>query len=66
MLPQVPYQPVSRTKNYLIGGGAGLVVALLACVIYLVIVVRRDHGVYSAEDLQDVVALSHHSCRFQT
>ena len=54
--PQVPYQPVSRTKNYLIGGGAGLVVALLACVIYLVIVVRRDQGVYSAEDLQDLVA----------
>ena len=54
--PQVPYQPVSRTKNYLIGGGAGLVVALLACVIYLVIVVRRDQGVYWAEDLQEVVA----------
>jgi len=53
--PQVPYQPVSRTKNYLIGGGAGLVVALLACVIYLVIVVRRDQGVYWAEDLQEVV-----------
>ena len=54
--PQVPYQPVSRTKNYLIGGGAGLVVALLACIIYLVIVIRRDQGVYWAEDLQEVVA----------
>jgi hypothetical protein len=53
--PQVPYLPVSRTKNYLIGGGAGLVVALLTCIIYLVIVVRRDHGVYSADDLQNVV-----------
>jgi uncharacterized protein involved in exopolysaccharide biosynthesis len=54
--PQVPYQPVSRSKNYLIGGGAGLVVALLACVIYLVIVVRRDQGVYWAEDVQELVA----------
>lgn len=54
--PQVPFQSVSRTKNYLIGGGAGLVVALLACVIYLVVVVRRDQGVYSAEDLQGLVA----------
>jgi uncharacterized protein involved in exopolysaccharide biosynthesis len=54
--PQVPYLPVSRTKNYLIGGGMGLAVALLACVLYLVIVVRRDRGVYSASDLQDFVA----------
>ena len=54
--PQVPYLPVSRTKNYLIGGGAGLAVALLACIVYLVMVVRRDHGVYSADDLQNVVA----------
>ena len=54
--PQVPYQPISRTKNYLIGAGAGLVVALLVCVIYLVVVVRRDHGVYSADDIQDVVS----------
>jgi uncharacterized protein involved in exopolysaccharide biosynthesis len=54
--PQVPYQPVSRTKYYLIGGAAGLVVALLACVIYLVILVRRDHGVYSADDVHDLVS----------
>ncbi len=54
--PQVPYLPVSRTKNYLFGGVIGLAVALLACVMYLVIVVRRDRGVYSACDLQDLVA----------
>jgi hypothetical protein len=54
--PQVPYQPASRTKDYLVGGGIGLVVALLACIMYLVIVVRRDRGVYSAADLQDLVA----------
>jgi hypothetical protein len=54
--PQMPYLPVSRAKNYLIGGGIGLAVALLACIIYLVIVVRRDRGVYSAYDVQDLVA----------
>lgn len=54
--PQVPYQPVSRSKNYLLGGGAGLAVALLACILYLVIVVRRNQGVYWAKDLQDLIA----------
>jgi uncharacterized protein involved in exopolysaccharide biosynthesis len=53
--PQLPYVPVSRTKNYLIGAGAGLVVALLACTLYLVIVVRRDHAVYSAADVGNLV-----------
>lgn len=55
--PQVPDRPLSRTKNYLVGGGIGLGVALLACIIYLVIVVRRNRGVYSARDLQDLVAV---------
>jgi hypothetical protein len=53
--PQAAFQPVSRTKYYLIGGIAGLVVALLGCIIYLVIVVRRDHGVYAPSDLQSLV-----------
>lgn len=53
--PLLPYLPVSRTKDYLIGGVIGLAVALLGCVIYLVIVVRRDRGVYSASDLQGLV-----------
>ncbi len=54
--PQLPYQPLSRSKDYIIGAGIGLVVALLACIIYLVIVVRRDRGVYSTPDLQGLVA----------
>ena len=54
--PLLPYIPVSRKKEYLIGGGIGLTIALLGCVIYLVIVVRRDRGVYSAYDLQNLVA----------
>ncbi len=54
--PLLPYIPVSRTKSYLVGGGIGLVIAILADVLYLVIIVRRDRGVYSAHDLQDLVA----------
>jgi hypothetical protein len=50
------YLPVSRTKYYLFGGGIGLAVALLACVMYLVITVRRDRGIYSPDDFQDLVA----------
>lgn len=54
--PQVPNQPLSRTRDYMVGGGLGLTVALLTYIIFLVIVVRRNRGVYSAHDLQDLVA----------
>lgn len=50
------YLPVSRTKNYLFGGGIGFAVALLASILYLVIMVRRDRGIYSPDDLQGLVA----------
>jgi len=55
--PQVPQQPLSRTQKYLVGGGAALAIALLADIIYLIILVRRDHSIYSAYDLQDVITL---------
>jgi len=51
--PLVPTRPQSRTKNYLIGGGGGLGVALLAIVLFLVILVRRDRAIYSTDDLQE-------------
>jgi hypothetical protein len=54
-VPQTPNRPLSRTKNYLVGGGIGLAVAILSYVIFLVILVRRDRGVYSAFDLQNIV-----------
>lgn len=54
--PQVPDRPVSRFKSYLLGGGAGLAVALLASALFLVILVRRDHTMYSAVELQHIVA----------
>jgi hypothetical protein len=54
--PQAPDRPDSRLKFYLLGGGAGLAVALLASTLFLVILVRRDHTIYSAVELQHIVA----------
>ncbi len=53
--PQVATQADSRSKGELTGGGIGLGLALLADMIYLIIVVRRDRAVYSANDLLGVV-----------
>jgi uncharacterized protein involved in exopolysaccharide biosynthesis len=55
--PQVPASSLSRSKDYLTGGSVGLGLALLASTIYLVILVRRDHAIYSTNDLQKVTAL---------
>lgn len=55
--PRVPILPVSRTKNYLTSGGIGAGIALLADILYLVILVRRDRSIYTAYDLQDILSL---------
>lgn len=52
--PHTLAQPLSRTKTYLIVGIVALVVALLACVIYLLIVLRRDHSIYTPLELQRI------------
>ena len=52
--PSMPDRPVSRTKLYLVDGGIALVTAILACALFLVILVRRDHAVYGASDLQKI------------
>lgn len=52
--PSMPDRPVSRTKSYLVGGGIGLVTAILLCALFLVILVRRDRAVYDASDLQKI------------
>lgn len=54
--PQAASRPLSRLKQYLIGGGIGLGMALLACTLYILILVRRDRGMYTALDLQKVTA----------
>jgi uncharacterized protein involved in exopolysaccharide biosynthesis len=44
--------PNSRTRDYLVAGGVGLALALVACVLYIVIQIRRDRAVYTAFELQ--------------
>jgi hypothetical protein len=55
--PSAPSQSVSRLKQYLYFGGIGLGVSLLACALYIVILLRRDRGVYTASNLQKVTTL---------
>lgn len=54
--PSFPTSPVSRLKTFLIGGGIGLGLALLACVLYVVLSVRRNRVVYTPLDLEKVAA----------
>ncbi|HEY0756460.1 MAG TPA: hypothetical protein VGD98_21085 [Ktedonobacteraceae bacterium] len=56
-VPHTLDQPVSRTKTYLLVGTVSLIVGLLACIIYLLIVLRRDRSIYTYLDLQKVTAL---------
>ncbi len=53
--PEVPSIPVSRTPQLIIGGGIGLGVALLACALYLFVVIRRDRSIYTAYDLRNTM-----------
>ena len=46
--------PESRSRDYIIAGGLGLFVAIIVCALYIVILVRRDHAIYTAPDLQKV------------
>ncbi|MGB8347776.1 MAG: hypothetical protein WCD86_23040 [Ktedonobacteraceae bacterium] len=55
--PDLPLIAMSRMKTLLIAGGAGLGVALLACAIFILILVRRDHGIYTPLDVQNVTSL---------
>ncbi|HLI05179.1 MAG TPA: hypothetical protein VKV40_01270 [Ktedonobacteraceae bacterium] len=55
--PIVPQKPLSRVKTLLFGGGIGLGVALAACVLYILIAIRRDRTVYTANELRNVAPL---------
>ncbi len=53
--PQTPDRPLSRTKSFLVAGGVGLAVALLGIVLFIVILVRRNHPIYSKVELHQVI-----------
>ena len=53
--PLVASSPVSRMKLVLTAGAIGLAVALLACTLYIVILLRRDRTVHSLSQLQNTV-----------
>ena len=55
--PSAPVKPVSRTIPLLIGGGVGLIVALLASILYIIFLVRRDSAIYTLSDLKNTTAL---------
>ncbi len=50
----LPYTPQSRSKQYLVGGGIGLGLALLIGTLYILILMRRDNAIYTALDLTKV------------
>lgn len=55
--PTVPVRPVSRTKTLIMAGGGGLVLALLACALYLALLVRRDRTLYTPAEVQRTTEL---------
>lgn len=54
--PVIPLRPVSHSRQLILGGGIGLGIAILACALYLVFIVRRDRGLYTLSDLKKVTA----------
>jgi hypothetical protein len=54
---QVLSSPVSRSKSFIYAGGISFAVALLACLIYLIVLLRRNRGIYTPPDLQKVTVL---------
>jgi uncharacterized protein involved in exopolysaccharide biosynthesis len=50
--PQVPYQSLSRSKQYIMGGGVALGSGMFAYAIFLLILVRRDRAIYISRDLE--------------
>lgn len=54
-----PLQPdvaVSRSKILLSAGGAGGALGLAVCILYILLLVRRDHAFYTAHGLQKVIS----------
>jgi hypothetical protein len=54
--PPVLPAATSRVKLLLTTGGVGSVIGLLACVLYVLITVRRDKAFYTASSMKNVTA----------
>lgn len=52
--PIVPDRAVSRTKLFLMAGGIGAGLAVVSCILFIAILVRRDHTIHTKADLQKV------------
>lgn len=55
--PIVPDIALSRLRVLLTSGGIGAGVGVLACILYILILVRRDRAIYSLVDLQKITSL---------
>ncbi len=55
--PVVGDRPVSRSKTLLLGGGIGLALALLACSLFLVLLLRQDRSAHAPSDIQRITDL---------
>lgn len=52
--PATGASPISRSKTLIEGVAIGVVVGLLACIIFIVIMMRRDRSIYSVADLRKI------------
>jgi uncharacterized protein involved in exopolysaccharide biosynthesis len=52
--PKTATNPISRSKTLIEGVVIGLVVGLLACILFVIIMMRRDRTIYSVADLQRI------------
>jgi len=52
--PVVPDSALSRSKVLITSGSIGFALGLITCILYILIIVRRDRALYSAFDLQKV------------
>jgi uncharacterized protein involved in exopolysaccharide biosynthesis len=55
--PQVPSRAVSRTKLLAEAGAAGVVLALLAAALYVIVQTRRDRALYTVRDVHKATGL---------
>lgn len=56
--PIQPNTALSRLKNLTIAAGIGAAIGLITCILYMLIILRRDRALYSALDVEKVTSYS--------